>query len=442
VSIIKEVSLKNLTNWSVKYLINFDFNFDEKYKQIKLEELLVKNTEKIVIKDNVKYSRVKIKLYGRGVECRDTLYGKEIGVKKQYKVKKGQFILSKIDARNGAFGIVPDFLEGSITTSDFLSYEINKEKVLSDFLKIILTTKKFRKFCQNASTGTTNRQRIHEKLFLNVKIPVPTLQEQKKIMKKYNQKIDLAKEAENKFLKLKKDISKIMNDKLGIKKIHFSKMRGLQVVDYKDLEGWKISNTQLIKSTFNLVKLKDLILEISTGATPPTNIKEYFDGNINFYTPADLTDVMYLENSKRKISQLAIDRNKARVFKKGTLLFVGIGSTIGKVSLINNEIASSNQQITGLVINTKVINTEFLYFYFNYFPEITTQEKTLATIPIINQKKILNIFVPHPPIKIQLEIVEAINKLREQIILLKNNAKKNREKAIDEFEKEIFNNEN
>ena len=86
-----------------------------------MNNFLQRNRDTITIKNSVIYSRVTIKLYNKGVHKRDEANGVNIGTKKQYLVKSGQFIISKIDARNGAFGIVPGCLDGAITTADFLS---------------------------------------------------------------------------------------------------------------------------------------------------------------------------------------------------------------------------------------------------------------------------------------------------------------------------------
>jgi type I restriction enzyme S subunit len=205
------------------------------------------------------------------------------------------------------------------------------------------------------------------------------------------------------------------------------------------LDRWDNSKTFTLKAKYPIKRVNEILSNISTGTTPPTARKEYFDnGTINFYTPADLTGRMYLEESERKVTQLAIDDRKARKFGKDTLLFVGIGSTVGKVGIIKNEYATSNQQITGLQLNLTIADIEFVYFYFNNFINITTKEKTQATIPIVNQNKILNIPIPIPPIEIQREISSHITDLKIRIKDLKNEAEKNQTKAIKEFEQKIF----
>lgn len=122
---ISFVNYSEIVNWSVRYLVKNSFGYNKKYNLFKISNFLQRNKNTITIKNDVIYYRVTIKLYNKGVQKRDKVNGENIGTKKQYLVKSGQFIISKIDARNGAFGIVPEYLDGAITTADFLSYDIN-----------------------------------------------------------------------------------------------------------------------------------------------------------------------------------------------------------------------------------------------------------------------------------------------------------------------------
>ena len=182
----------NLDNWSVSHLLENQFQYNKNYQLEKIGSFLIRNKTKILIDDNIQYKRVKIKLYNKGVLLRDKAMGKDIGTKKQFTIKKGQFLLSKIDARNGAFGIATDEVDGAIITADFFAYDIDITKIEPYFLVLMTTTKKFQQFAQSASSGTTGRQRIDEKKFLDVKIPLPSLEIQKKIVKDYQDKINLS----------------------------------------------------------------------------------------------------------------------------------------------------------------------------------------------------------------------------------------------------------
>ena len=73
----------------------------------------------MVVEDDKRYKRITIKTNCGGVFVRDEVLGKDIKTKKQYYVKAGQLAVSKIDARNGAFGIVPPEADGAIITGNF-----------------------------------------------------------------------------------------------------------------------------------------------------------------------------------------------------------------------------------------------------------------------------------------------------------------------------------
>ena len=140
------VKYSEIINWSVRYLIQSSFGYNKKYDLFKIGDFLQRNRDIITLEDEVTYSRVTIKLYNKGVHRRDKVKGENIGTKKQYLVKSGQFIISKIDARNGAFGLIPENLVGAITTADFLSYNIDISKINPYFLKLLTTTNQFLAF--------------------------------------------------------------------------------------------------------------------------------------------------------------------------------------------------------------------------------------------------------------------------------------------------------
>lgn len=160
-------------------------------KEFSVSDLLVRNNQTHQVADTTLYKRITIRMYSKGVLLRDKVMGSEIGTKKQYVVKAGQFLISKIDARNGAFGIVPDDCEGAITTADFLSYDIQQELVDPVFLNEIMKTPAFSRLFQIASQGATNRKRFKEDIFLKEKISLPDLPTQKTIVKKIQYIIEL-----------------------------------------------------------------------------------------------------------------------------------------------------------------------------------------------------------------------------------------------------------
>lgn len=94
-------------------------------------------------------------------------------------------------------------------------------------------------------------------------------------------------------------------------------------------------------------KLKD-IGKAYTGMTPSTLDKENFGDEHLFVTSADIKENKYIFDSIRKLSNKGFE--KSRKFKKGDILYVSIGSTIGKIALAGCDF-TCNQQINILKVN-------------------------------------------------------------------------------------------
>ena len=124
-----------------------------------------------------RYMLVTIKLYHKGVVLREEKMGADIK-SNMYQVKKGDFILSGIDARNGAFGIVPPELDGAVVTNDFWYFDIDEEVVNKSFFLELTATHWFDEICRKGSDGTTQRIRLQKDKFFNQTIFLPDLTEQ------------------------------------------------------------------------------------------------------------------------------------------------------------------------------------------------------------------------------------------------------------------------
>lgn len=439
------VTLQSLVNWSVAHLLNSDIGFTKHYPFVKIGDVIRRNTTLVSIEDKTLYKQITLKTNGGGAVLRDKKWGKDIGTKKQYLAKEGQFIMSKIDARNGAFGVVSKELDNAIVTGDFPLFDVDTEKVNPVYLYLLSATQPFVKYAQSCSRGTTNRQRIDMDAFLSLPIPLPSIEEQNKIVAAYNSTIAQADYYAQQAGDINNQIEAYLKEVLGIGIQTHAKSDGsyrfMRIFQYRDIVNrWDINNVRgAYKGKFPFVIMADIIIKMSTGTTPPTHNKEYFNGDIDFYTPSDINGSMYLANAERHVSQKAINDNKARLFHKGDLLFVGIGSTVGKVGLIEKDIVSSNQQITGITFNTQKILPEYGFAYMHYFKEYTTADQSKTTLPIVNQEKIAQIPIPLPPLTIQNEIVEHINALRIEQKNLQQQASNLRAQAQQQFEQTIFN---
>jgi type I restriction enzyme S subunit len=126
---------------------------------VKLYDLLKRSRETISPSIDAEYREITVRLWGKGVIERGRAVGADLAGRR-FVARAGQFITSRIDARNGAMGIVPDALDGALVTNDFPLFEVNTQHLDPSFLKWLCRTAPFIELCQRASEGTTNRVRL------------------------------------------------------------------------------------------------------------------------------------------------------------------------------------------------------------------------------------------------------------------------------------------
>ena len=122
--------------------------------------------------------KLTVKLWAKGiVEKRDDIQG---SAETQYYIRKaGQLMYGKLDFLNCAFGIVPKELDGFQSTLDAPAFDVRNAN--SIFLLNRIIQKDFYKKNGDIADGSRKAKRIHVDTFLNMKLFMPTLEEQNKI---------------------------------------------------------------------------------------------------------------------------------------------------------------------------------------------------------------------------------------------------------------------
>lgn len=137
-----------------------------------------------ILQDGELCKQVTVRLHGKGAVLRQEVRGSAIKTKRQYRVRTGQLIYSRIDAHLGAVAIVPDGLNGAVVSTDFPVFDFDLNLVVPRYLRYYTRTAVFLSACDVASSGTTKRTRLKEPDFLKVELPLPPLAEQGRIVAK------------------------------------------------------------------------------------------------------------------------------------------------------------------------------------------------------------------------------------------------------------------
>lgn len=160
------------------------------------------------------------------------------------------------------------------------------------------------------------------------------------------------------------------------------------------------------------------ICEIVSGSTPKTSIDEYWDGDIKWITPAELTDNSYIiEDSARKITELGVQKTGLNSFPAGTVI-LSSRAPIGKVAIAGCEMYS-NQGFKNLICSEK-INNKYLYWFLKGNTEYLNSLGRGATFKEISKQIVSNIEINVPDESEQIKAVENLEKLTNIIKLRKD----------------------
>lgn len=439
---LRFIDFKDFNSWSVKYLTDTDFNYNNQFDLVSISSFLERDKTPVDIEDEKNYKRVTIKINNGGVFLRDIEIGKNIGTKKQFQIKSGQFLLSKIDARNGAFGVVTDSVDKAIITGNFWTYNVDYKKVLPSFLSLITTTNKFMEFCQKNSAGTTNRHYLQEDKFLSQKIPLPSLDEQQALVSAYQAKISQAEQLEQQAKQLEQDIEEYIFSELNINfSINNSKIIGkLKFIEFKNLTTWVYNEneesffSELNKTKYPLISLGSAFEFVTRTWKKNTPTVQYIEiGSVHEKLGILETKEISSENAPSRATQIV---------NTGDLIIGTTRPYLKKFVIIeeyfNNFVASSgfavikdNQARYNLYFLNEVLKTQIGIKQFEI-------KMTGALYPAITQSELMDIKIPLPNIEIQ-------NRIATEIKLKKEVQRKNiedafqlRQQAIQDFETAIF----
>lgn len=262
-------------------------------------------------------------------------------------------------------------LEKGICSSLYEIFYINDTNELDPiYLNMLLKRDHFIRFCAFKGWGSVREYfRVNE--ICEYMIPVPPIEEQRKIVDNY---LAIQKRIENN----KQTIAKLEEAAQAIYRKMF-----VDDIDPENLpEGWRMGG------------VKDFGIVV-TGKTPSSKCPEDFGLDVPFITPGDFNGSKFLIESTRYLSKIGADKLLTKTVKNGDLMVTCIGSDMGKVAIATRE-CISNQQINSIrVIKTEY--TEYLYYVLaNMKRRLLELGSGSSTLPMLNKNDFENIAILIP----------------------------------------------
>ena len=128
------------------------------------------------------YRTIGVKWWGGGSYERQTIDGSQTAAKTLSIVKADDLIINKIWVRHGSTAIATDAVDGCAASGEFPTFSLNRELVEPRWVHWLTQTRNFWNDCAELSRGTSGKNRIKPELFLTIRIPLPPLAEQQRIV--------------------------------------------------------------------------------------------------------------------------------------------------------------------------------------------------------------------------------------------------------------------
>jgi len=381
----------------------------EEWEVVRLGEvfsIVPKKQRERIVEDDATYRLITVKLYAKGVVLRETKAGKKIGTKKLYEVKEGDFVFSKIDARNGAWGFVGKELSGALVSGDFPILLLNREIADENFITFSLSRSSTWTMLRNIAVGTTNRRRIQPKELLKVlSIPLPPLPEQKAIAYVLRA-VQEAKEKTENVIKALKELKKSLMNHLFT----------YGPVPLNEIGRVKLKETEVgnIPEHWEVVRLGEVVDYMKAGGTPKRSVNSFWNGDIPFALIEDITrSGIFLNTTKEHISEFGLQNSSAWLVPAGSVLLTMYG-TIGKTA-INTIPVATNQAILAIIPNKNRIDTLFLAYLLGYESPRLEKENIQSTQKNINKRIVQKFPIPLPPLPEQKHIAEILKAVDDKL---------------------------
>jgi len=297
-----------------------------------------------------------------------------------YLLRKGEFAYNKSYSNGFEYGSIKRlnaYEQGCLSTL-YICFEITSDEVDSDYLECFFDTLKwYGDLSMICAEGARNHGLLNvdiKAFFADINVSTPTnLKEQRKI-------------------------ATYLNNLDHLITLHQRKLF-LNFVKKNDWEQRKLSE----------------VAEIVGGGTPSTNIPEYWDGDIDWYAPAEINDQIYVDGSERKITKLGLEKSSAKILPADITVLFTSRAGIGKTAILRRS-GATNQGFQSMVLNDET-NPYFVFSISKFIKEEAERVASGSTFAEVSGKMLGNLAFMFPTKKEQDKIGEYFSNLDNLITL-------------------------
>nr|WP_319217752.1 restriction endonuclease subunit S [uncultured Trichococcus sp.] len=322
----------------------------------------------------------------------EELYQKWMGGRE---LRKGQ-VLFTTEAPMGNVAQVPDN-QGYILSQRTITFDVNDEKITDDFLAVLLRSPNVFNDLSALSSGGTAKG-VSQRSLSGLKVIVPkNLYEQEKIGLFFKQ-LDSTIALHQRKLTLLKQLKQTY-----LNRMFPQKEENMPVLRFADFsEPWEQRK---------LGEISDIV----GGGTPSTSNDYYWNGNIDWYSPAEIGNQIFVNDSQKKITEAGLQKSSAKIFPIGTVLFTSRAG-IGNTAILAKE-GATNQGFQSIIPHENELDSYFIYSRTHELKRYGELNGAGSTFIEVSGKQMAKMPILMPRIEEQIHIGSFFRKLDDTITL-------------------------
>ena len=289
-------------------------------------------------------------------------------------VEPRQFAYGPVTSRNGdkvSIALYEDD-EKAIVSQAYTIFEVkNKQELLPEYLMMWFRRPEFDRYARFKSHGSAREIFSWEEM-CDVELPIPSIEQQQKIVSEYEVVARRIRLNEQIIAKLEETAQALYHKMFvdGIDKEHLP-------------EGWRMG----IISDFG---------DVITGKTPSSNVPEDFGMDMPFITPGDFQYYnKFAIGSERGLSAIGYRRLSNKILPEGSVIVTCIGSDMGKVA-IASERCITNQQMNSIIVKEKFYSDYLYYCLSSMKDKLKGMALGSSTMPLLNKSDFEKIAIVIP----------------------------------------------
>lgn len=367
----------------------------------------------------------------------------------------GDIVLSKIDLKNGAVGVLNENIEEAAVTTHFAVYTPILDLLSPAYLKLLIQTGAFKRWLRAARSGADGRTEVKLELFEDLNIPLPPPDEQRTLVAAYHAALTKATALEAAAATAEADGLAAFEAALGLAAPAPLPDVPRFIARFSAMDRW--SHEAVLRQsagdssgtgTYPMVKLRDVVADVRVGVSPRCHPRPREGDSWGVLKLSAVTGGKF-KPEENKAVKLASDRNAALEIHEGDVLIArgsGITKFVGAACIVDRP-------VNGLMLCDLVFRVEMLAetpidngFLANVLgiPTVRRQIESTRTgaapgIQKTTKKALLGLTFPLPTdIAEQRSLIAALEQERSKAFALRQKAVAKRARAWAAFEAAIY----